>query len=168
MTPHVKAVSIDECYADVTHLVHAASSSDEEGARIVAERLRAAILAATGGCPASIGSAESCLLARVATRLAKPDGHRHLSPEDARSELARQPVDSLPGVGRKTREKLESIGIETCDDLLRTSVTRVREALGGTKLIDDLYSSARGIDPKQETWERKPAEECRGAVLLRV
>ncbi|CAH0376104.1 unnamed protein product [Pelagomonas calceolata] len=155
-TPHVKAVSIDECYADVTHLVHEASSSDEEGARIVAERLRSNILAATGGCPASIGSAESCLLARVATRLAKPDGHRHLSPEDARSELARQPVDSLPGVGRKTREKLESIGVETCDDLLRTSVTRVREALGGTKLIDDLYASARGIDPKQETWERKP------------
>ena len=155
-TPHVKAVSIDECYADVTHLVHEASPSDEEGAKIVAERLRAAILAATGGCPASIGSAESCLLARVATRLAKPDGHRHLSPEDARSELARQPVDSLPGVGRKTREKLESIGVETCDDLLRTSVTRVREALGGTKLIDDLYASARGIDPKQETWERKP------------
>ena len=30
-TPHVKAVSIDECYADVTHLVHAASPSDEEG-----------------------------------------------------------------------------------------------------------------------------------------
>ena len=28
--------------------------------------------------------------------------------------------------------------------------------MGGTKLIDDLYSSARGIDPKQETWERKP------------
>ena len=155
-TPHVKAVSIDECYADVTHLVHAASSSDEEGARIVAERLRSNILAATGGCPASIGSAESCLLARVATRLAKPDGHRHLSPDEARSELARQPVDSLPGVGRKTREKLESIGVETCDDLLRTSVTRVREALGGTKLIDDLYSSARGVDPKQETWERKP------------
>jgi nucleotidyltransferase/DNA polymerase involved in DNA repair len=155
-TPHVKAVSIDECYADVTHLVHEASSSDEEGAKIVAERLRSNILAATGGCPASIGSAESCLLARVATRLAKPDGHRHLNPEDARSELARQPVDSLPGVGRKTREKLESIGVETCDDLLRTSVTRVREALGGTKLIDDLYSSARGIDPKQETWERKP------------
>ena len=69
-TPHVRAVSIDECYADVTHLVHAASSSDEEGARIVAERLRSNILAATGGCPASIGSAESCLLARVATRLA--------------------------------------------------------------------------------------------------
>jgi len=156
MTPHVRAVSIDECYADVTHLVHEASPSDDEGAKIIAERLRSNILKATGGCPASIGSAESCLLARVATRLAKPDGHRHLSPEDARSELARQPVGSLPGVGPKTSKKLESIGIETCDDLLRTSVTRVREALGGTKLIDDLYSSARGIDPKQETWERKP------------
>ena len=156
MTPHVRAVSIDECYADVTHLVHEASSSDAEGAKIVAERLRSAILEATGGCPASIGSAESCLLARVATRLAKPDGHRHLSPEEARSELARLPVTSLTGVGRKTAGKLESIGIETCDDLLRTSVTRVRKALGGTKLIDDLYASARGIDPKQETWERKP------------
>ena len=30
MTPHVRAVSIDECYADVTHLVHAASPSDED------------------------------------------------------------------------------------------------------------------------------------------
>lgn len=155
-TPHVKAVSIDECYADVSQLVHEASSSDEAGATIVAEKLRAAILKATGGCAASIGSAESFLLARVATKLAKPDGHRHLGPDEARSELARLPADALPGVGPKRARELESIGVRTCDDLLRTPVSRVREALGGGKLIDDLYQRARGIDPEYETWERKP------------
>jgi len=45
-TPHVVAKSIDECYADVTAAVCAASADDAEGAGIVAARIRAGILAA--------------------------------------------------------------------------------------------------------------------------
>ena len=58
--------------------------------------------------------------------------------------------------GRRSEDerKLESIGVR-CDDLSATSVTRVREAPGGTNLLMT-STRARGIDPKQETWERKP------------
>ena len=63
-TPHVMGVSVDECFADFTEL------TDPEAA---ATDLRARIYARTG-CIASIGLAPSRLLARLATKRAKPDG----------------------------------------------------------------------------------------------
>lgn len=69
-TSAVQPVSVDEAYMDVTGL------GDPVG---IAEAIRAAIEQETG-CTASAGIAANMLLARLATKRAKPNGVFHLLP----------------------------------------------------------------------------------------
>lgn len=69
-TSAVQPVSVDEAYLDVSGL------GDPVG---IAEAIRAAIQQKTG-CTASAGIASNMLLARLATKCAKPDGIFHLLP----------------------------------------------------------------------------------------
>ena len=55
--------------------------SEGETPTQLAEKIRAEIKEATG-CTASVGIGSNVLLARMCTRVAKPDGCFHLSPND--------------------------------------------------------------------------------------
>ena len=79
----------------------------------MASQLRAAIARATG-CTASVGIGPNRLLARLATRHAKPDGQHAIGRDEAAGRLADEEVGSLPGVGSDKRRKLHALGVETC------------------------------------------------------
>ena len=68
VTAMVQPVSCDEAYLDITGL-----GDPEE----IAASIRAKILQATG-CTASAGISNNMLLARLATKVAKPDGQHVL------------------------------------------------------------------------------------------
>jgi len=58
-------------------------------------------------CPASIGMGPNRLMARLATRRAKPDGLYHV-PQRSVAEFVRgQRVSDLPGVGRSIAHRLQ-------------------------------------------------------------
>ena len=56
------------------------------------------------GCTASVGIGPNRLLARLATRHAKPDGQHVIGREEAAGLLAEEKVGSLPGMGGRGRE----------------------------------------------------------------
>mgnify|MGYP002632512952 CR=1 FL=1 len=88
MTPHVMGVSVDECYADVTGL-----GEPMRLARALRDSIRTQI-----GLDASIGIGPSRLLARLATRRAKPDngdGVFQLSKVKASEMLATEAVSRV-------------------------------------------------------------------------
>jgi DNA repair protein REV1 len=60
--------------------------------------LRAHIFSETG-CTASAGIAHNMLLARMATRKAKPNGQHHIEVGQVSDYMAELPVGKLPGVG---------------------------------------------------------------------
>jgi hypothetical protein len=62
------------------------------------------------GCVASVGSGPNRLIARLATKRAKPDGAHHVSAATAAVFLAVLPAEDLPGVGRGTLDKLKRAG----------------------------------------------------------
>ncbi|ETN82269.1 hypothetical protein NECAME_02006, partial [Necator americanus] len=87
-TLEIKAVSCDEMYIDFTNLLKEvcyfgvfrfllAVVLRINNAASVAEHLRAEIKRETG-CPASVGIGSNTLIARLATRYAKPDGVRYV------------------------------------------------------------------------------------------
>ena len=78
-TSAVQPVSVDEAYLDVSGL------GDPVG---IAEAIRTAIEQKTG-CTASAGIAANMLLARLATKRAKPDGVFHLLPSQVHSTSGR-------------------------------------------------------------------------------
>lgn len=69
----MQAVSCDEAFLDVTH-------SEVKDPELLASSIREEICKTTR-CTASAGIAGNMLMARIATRTAKPNGQYHITPE---------------------------------------------------------------------------------------
>ena len=120
----IEAVSVDEALIDVSFLMdEMANGKRREGAiyekymhylgsqgdswtveKQFAEALRDVIRERTR-TEASIGIGSNVILARLATRKAKPGGSYHLLDDDVSSFLAELDVDDLHGIGWSAREK---------------------------------------------------------------
>lgn len=111
ITPLVQGLSLDEAFLDVT-----ASQALMGGAVEIAQRVKRRIRELTG-LSASVGVAPNKLVAKIASDLRKPDGLVVVSVERVREVLDPLSVRKLPGLGRKTGEKVEAAGIRTLGEL---------------------------------------------------
>ncbi|KAI9350125.1 hypothetical protein BDR26DRAFT_891444 [Obelidium mucronatum] len=111
----IMVVSCDEAYIDVSKQVHQRGLGVEME---IARNIRERIFKETGGCCASIGIGENMVVARVATKKAKPDGICLLVDQEAmKKEFLNLNVDDLPGVGYVMTKQMDEMGIKTCGDL---------------------------------------------------
>jgi len=142
-------VSIDEAYMDVTQKVH---GSFEEAFRL-AQDMKAAVRQQIG-VTCSVGIGPNKLVAKIASDQHKPDGITIVKPDQVNTFLSPMPVDKLLGVGKKTAEKMEAIGINTIEDLAKYNIQKLI-ALFGKTLGIYFHNAANGIDnePVQETGE---------------
>lgn len=86
------------------------------------------------------------MLARMATRHAKPAKSYHLLPADVPSHLAPLEIKSIHGVGSSIRDKIrDKYGAETLGDLLDKSKDGLQRLLG-EKTGDKIWKAVRGID----------------------
>ncbi|XP_063161039.1 DNA repair protein REV1 isoform X2 [Candoia aspera] len=150
-THNIEAVSCDEALVDTTEILAETGLTSDELANII----RAEIKNKTK-CPASIGIGSNILLARLATRQAKPDGQYHLKPEEVDDFIRSQLIIHLPGVGRTIESKLSSMGIKTCGDLQCVTMSKLQKEFG-PKTGQMLYRFCRGLDdrPVQREKTRK-------------
>lgn len=135
----IETVSCDEAYIELTDYVR----SVEEAERVVRE-MREEIKSTTG-CTVSAGMAGSILLARMATRVAKPNGQHFLSLDDVHEFMSDQRVQDLPGVGYVTAHKLREAGVETCGQLRKLPLSQLKSDFG-SKTGQMLYNYCRGVD----------------------
>jgi DNA polymerase IV len=96
-------VSLDEAYADVTAV--------EKPLRVL--RALVAEVRERTGITISVGVGPSRLVAKTASDAEKPAGFVVLSREDACARFAARPTRILQGVGPRTQERLEAMGITT-------------------------------------------------------
>jgi DNA polymerase-4 len=108
----------------------------------------------------SIGLAPNKLLAKIASDLDKPDGLCELTPERMLTAVGDRPAALLPGVGPKTAERLEEIGITTVAELARCDLAVLRGSLG-PNLARSLQDRANGIDDRSLEVERRRKSESR-------
>ena len=93
-------------------------------------RLVSEIKADTGlGC--SVGIGPNRLVAKVASDAEKPAGFVVLTREQACERFAGAAPRLLPGIGAKTAERLEALGIETIAQLAATPPETLAERFGG-------------------------------------
>ncbi|HEX3873707.1 MAG TPA: DNA polymerase IV, partial [Solirubrobacteraceae bacterium] len=116
----VEVVGLDEAYLDLTGYMTPNASM---------QRVRAQIAADTG-LTCSIGRGPNKLLAKIASGLEKPGGTVTLTAEDASARFAGASPRLIPGIGPKTVQRLESMGIRTIADLRGQPVDRLRAAFG--------------------------------------
>ena len=89
------------------------------------------------------------MLARLASRRAKPGGAFHLLPQDVPEFLAPLDVDNLHGFGYSARQKAqEKLGTTNLGDLAKKSKAVLCDALGKST-GETLYKALRGIDERQ-------------------
>ncbi|KAM4684049.1 DNA repair protein REV1 isoform 6-T12 [Amazona ochrocephala] len=148
-THNIEAVSCDEALVDITEILTETRLTPDE----LANTIRTEIKAQTK-CTASVGMGSNILLARMATRKAKPDGQYHLKPEEVDDFIRGQLVTSLPGVGRAMESKLASLGIKTCGDLQCASMSKLQKEFG-PKTGQMLYRFCRGLDDRPVRTEKE-------------
>ncbi len=112
-TPEVEGLSLDEAYLDVT-ASQALKGDPVRIAREIKDRIRALT-----GLTASVGVAPNKLVAKIASDLGKPDGLTVVAAGRIHEVLDPLSVRRLPGLGRKTGERVEAAGLRTLGELRR-------------------------------------------------
>ncbi|CAN1289240.1 DNA repair protein REV1 [Linum perenne] len=133
----VQAVSCDEAFLEATH----SAGLDPE---LLASEIRKEIFVTTG-CSASAGIAGNMLMARVATRAAKPNGQCYIPQEKVEEHLELLPIKTLPGIGHVLAEKLKNRNIQTCGQLRLISKGSLQSDFGA-KTGEMLWNYSRGVD----------------------
>lgn len=97
----------------------------------------------------SIGVSHNIMLARLATRKAKPAGSFHLKLSDLQKYINNMQIDELHGFGPAIREKTqEKLGVTTLGELSRKPKSVLCDALGKTT-GETLYNAMRGVDHRR-------------------
>ncbi|KAG8095099.1 hypothetical protein GUJ93_ZPchr0012g20479 [Zizania palustris] len=133
----VQALSCDEAFLDVTECLHV---NPEE----VTQKIRNEIFDTTK-CTASAGIAGNMLLARLATRSAKPNGQCFISSEKVDDYLDTLSIKALPGIGHTVSAKLKSKKVECCGQLRNIPKEALHKDFG-KRIGDMLWNYCRGID----------------------
>jgi len=134
-------ISIDEAYLDVTGKL----SSFDEAAEL-AHRIKDEIIEKTQ-LTCSIGVAHNKAVAKIASDFKKPDGLTVVPEERAAEFLAPLPVRKISGIGKKSSEILERMGIHSIGELAATHPSKLTESFGkyGTRL----WQVSNGIDDEE-------------------
>ncbi|MDP9189291.1 MAG: DNA polymerase IV, partial [Actinomycetota bacterium] len=146
--PVVEGLSLEEAFLDVRGLERISGSPRE-----IAVRLRRQVRERVG-LPITVGVARTKVLAKMASREAKPDGLLIVPPERERAFLHPLPVERLWGVGPTTASKLHPRGIHTVGELARRDEAELVSILGRAA-GRHLHSVARGRDPRRVRPDRR-------------
>jgi DNA polymerase-4 len=122
--PGVEGLSLEEAFLDVRGLQRISGKPAE-----IAARLRREVRARVG-LPITVGVARTRLLAKMASRQAKPDGLLVVAPERELAFLHPIRVERLWGIGAATASKLHELGCLTIGDVAKLSEEALVAALG--------------------------------------
>ena len=139
-TDSIEPLSLDEAYLDVTLDRHALGS-----ARAIAEEIRRRIRAETQ-LTASAGVSYCKFVAKLASDQNKPDGLCVITPAQAPRYIASLPVGRFHGIGPKTAERLNRMGIHTGADLQELSRAELEGRFGSSG--EWYWRICRGIDDR--------------------
>jgi len=140
---------LDEAFLGVT-----SKAKDLEEAKRLAQKIKREIYTKEK-LTCSIGIGPNKLVAKIASDFKKPDGLTLVEENDVKSFLSPLPVENLLWVGKKTKRKLNAMGIKTIGDLANFDASTLIEKFG--VMGRQMYLSAQGIDKSevQEQWEIK-------------
>ncbi|MGO0576408.1 DNA polymerase IV [Ornithinimicrobium panacihumi] len=124
VTPRVQPVSLEEAFLDIS-----AAGRQWGTPGSIARWIRDTI-ADEQRITCSVGGAPSKAVAKMASKVAKPDGMRMVTGPEVVPFLHPMPVGALWGVGEATEEQLHQLGLRTMAQLAHVPEATLRRALG--------------------------------------
>ncbi len=137
-TPLLEQNSIDEAWLDMTGTQALFGQPADAASMIMQE------ISDTLGLWCSIGISYNKFLAKMASEMKKPQGITQVWKEDLPAKLWPLPIRAMYGIGGKTAQKLNLMGIETIGDLARADAGVLAKVLG--KFGYEVHLHANGID----------------------
>lgn len=155
VTPLVEPLSLDEAFLDVAGAVRRLGSPTE-----IARRIRAQV-EHEQRITCSVGVAASKFVAKLASSRCKPDGLLVVPAAQTIEYLHPLPASALWGVGEKTAEQLNRLGLRTVGEIAHTPRDTLVRALGQATGAH-LHELSWGRDPRRvqpETGEKSVGAE---------
>jgi len=143
-TPLVEPISLDEAFLDVTGARKLLGTGRE-----IAVEIRRKV-EASEGITCSVGIAPSKFIAKLASGHCKPNGILEIPADRILNFLHPLPVNVIWGVGPKTAETLERLGLRTVADIANLPRATLIRALGQASGAS-LYELAWGRDYRDVT-----------------
>jgi DNA polymerase-4 len=142
VSPHVEPISLDEAFIDVTGAKRLLGSGRE-----IAMMIRAKV-EKEQGITCSVGIAHNKFIAKLASQHCKPNGLLEIATDQILSFLHPLPANAIWGVGPKTNEQLENLGLRTVGEIANTPLSTLIRALGEAA-GSSLYELAWGRDYRE-------------------
>lgn len=144
ITPYVEPLSIDEAYLDITEL----KKDPVSVAMYIKEKVKN-----TTGLTISVGVSYNKFLAKLASDWNKPNGLKIITEDMIPKILLPLPINKIYGLGKKSAEKLNAIGIFTIAELYHLPEELLTEFFG--KYGVEIYKRIRGIDNRKVVISRE-------------
>jgi len=151
----VEIVSVDEAYVQYDNVVFEEAVSD--ALKMKEEILKKFNLRVT------IGLSQIKVIAKIASEEAKPDGFKAVGPNEILDYVLNLKIGRIPGIGKKTEEKLRGIGIERLKDLKGLSFNELGKVLGNARA--KYLLKLANLELNEEIIERKKKQFSRTITL---
>lgn len=137
-TPDIEEASIDECYLDYGKVKMLYGDQYQFALMIQKEIFN------KFGFTVNIGIANNKLCAKMASDFSKPNKIHTLYDEEVPIKMYPLPIGDLFGIGAKTKEKLNELGIKTIKDLAFYDLKTLKKYFKNMAIV--MQNSARGIN----------------------
>ena len=157
-TPDVEDASLDEAYLELTRCRHIYASFPD-AARAIKSRVEREL-----GITVSVGAGPNKILARLATKRAKPAGFFEVERGREEEFLRTLGIEALPGIGPKSQAILRMLNIQRLGDLWGLPRTTLRALFGLEG--EELFLQSRGIDCRPVVTRTMPKSVSRETTFL--
>ncbi|MEM3260500.1 MAG: DNA polymerase IV [Candidatus Micrarchaeaceae archaeon] len=147
--------SIDEAALDLKEMPY---EDAEKLGKEIKERIEKELM-----LPSTVGISFGPVFAKMACDAAKPDGLLAVDERNIMEFLKGKPIESIPGIGPRARERLEALGIKTIDELGKANVQTLKDSLG--IFGEELYLLAEGVDRSKVEEDTKTLSISREKTL---
>ena len=161
-TDLVEKASIDESYLDVTNTLHLFGNDPKVLADSIRERIKSEI-----GITISVGVSFCKTIAKFGSDYKKPDATTVIMREDMEKIFWPSDISELFLAGKKTTEKLRSLGINTIGDLAATDREKISDIFGKQGI--SLWDNANGNDnsPVSYYYEKQEVKSVGNSMTFR-
>jgi DNA polymerase-4 len=161
IAPVMEDRSIDEVYIDLTDV----PGSEREGGRVLARHIQQRIFEETR-LTCSIGVAPNKLLAKLASEFDKPNGISVVTMDDLATRIWPLSCRKVNGIGPRTDEKLQALGLVTVGDIAARDREWLVEHFGRSHGAW-LHEASWGRDERAVVTESEPVSISRETTFER-
>lgn len=157
VTDKIEKISIDEGYLDLSEHSINYMNRIKFLKKLIKEEV---------GITFSIGISYNKFLSKIASDWNKPDGLKIIKKEEVPDILKPLNISKVHGIGQKSKDNLNNIGIYTIGDLLLLSKDYMVEIFGKHGL--EIYDRIRGIDLRKVEYNSKTSKSIGKERTLKI